>query len=79
MTVVLKVGLLGAGYILDSHAAALAGTPGVIVHAVCDASRGRAVNAARKHGMPYILTSIDELVRSDCDVVHVLLPPALQF
>jgi nucleoside-diphosphate-sugar epimerase/predicted dehydrogenase len=77
LTVVLKVGLLGAGYILDSHAAALAATPGVIVHAVCDASRGRAVNAARKHGIPHILTSIDELVRSDCDVVHVLLPPAL--
>jgi predicted dehydrogenase len=49
----------------------------VTVHAVCDASRGRAVNAARKHGIPHILTSIDELVRSDCDAVHVLLPPAL--
>ena len=77
VTAALKVGLLGAGYILDSHAAALAGTSGVTVYAVCDTSRGRAVNAARKHGIAHIFTSIDELVRSDCDVVHVLLPPAL--
>ncbi len=77
MTAGLKVGLLGAGFILDSHAAALAATPGVLLYAVCDAARGRAAQAARKHGIAHVLTSIDELVRSDCDVVHVLLPPAL--
>ena len=37
-----KVGLLGAGYILDSHASALLAIPGVSMHAVADVSRGRA-------------------------------------
>lgn len=72
-----KVGLLGAGYILDSHAKALAAIPGVLLHAVCDVSRGRAVQAAAKFGIPHVLRSIEELAASDCDVVHVLLPPAL--
>ena len=72
-----KVGLLGAGYILDSHANALMAIPDVEVHAVADVSRGRALRAAAKYGIPCILSSIDELASSDCDVVHVLLPPAL--
>lgn len=77
MTMDTKVGLLGAGYILDSHASALAALPGVRLHAVCDASRGRAARAAAKYDIPHVLNSIEELSRSDCDVVHVLLPPAL--
>lgn len=77
MTVAIKVGLLGAGYILDSHARALAAIPEVALHAVCDVSRGRAAQAASKHGIPHVLHSMQELASSDCDVVHVLLPPAL--
>jgi nucleoside-diphosphate-sugar epimerase/predicted dehydrogenase len=77
VTISTKVGLLGAGYILDSHAKALATIPGVLVHAVCDLSRGRAVQAATKYGIPHVFGSIQELAASDCDVVHVLLPPAL--
>jgi nucleoside-diphosphate-sugar epimerase/predicted dehydrogenase len=72
-----KVGLLGAGYILDAHASALVALPGVDLHAVCDVSRDRATRAARKFGIPRILSSIAELAASDCEVVHVLLPPAL--
>jgi nucleoside-diphosphate-sugar epimerase/predicted dehydrogenase len=72
-----KVGLLGAGYILDAHAYALAAAPGVALHAVCDLSRARAQHAATKFGIPHVLGSIKELAASDCDVVHVLLPPAL--
>jgi predicted dehydrogenase/nucleoside-diphosphate-sugar epimerase len=71
-----KVGLLGAGYILDSHAKALQFTPGVALHAVCDVSRGRAQRAADLYGIPNVLTSLAQLAASDCDVVHVLLPPA---
>jgi nucleoside-diphosphate-sugar epimerase/predicted dehydrogenase len=69
--------LLGAGYILDSHAKALAAVPGISLHAVCDLSHGRAVQAAAKFGIPHVLRSIEDLAASDCDVVHVLLPPAL--
>jgi nucleoside-diphosphate-sugar epimerase/predicted dehydrogenase len=71
-----KVGLLGAGYILDSHAKALQFTPGVALHTVCDISRGRAQRAADLYGIPNVLTSLSELAASDCDVVHILLPPA---
>ncbi len=72
-----KVGLLGAGYILDSHAKALLAIPGVSVHAVCDVSRGRAEAAAKKYRAAQVFTSMAELAGSDCDTVHVLLPPAL--
>ena len=77
MTARLKVGLLGAGYILDAHAQALAAIPGVSLHAVCDLSRDRAARAATKFGISHVLPSIKELAASDCEVVHVLLPPAL--
>lgn len=77
MSASIKVGLLGAGYILDSHAAALAAISGVTLHAVCDVSRGRAERAATKFGIRNVLQSIDDLAKSDCDVVHVLLPPGL--
>ena len=72
-----KVGLLGAGYILDSHANALLAIPGVSLHAVADVSRGRAERAAAKYGIPHVFDSVDKLAASDCEVVHVLLPPAV--
>ncbi len=72
-----KVGLLGAGYILEAHATALAALPGVTLHAVCDVSRGRAVSAATKFEIPHVLTSIADLSASECQVVHILLPPAM--
>lgn len=72
-----RVGLLGAGYILDAHASALASIPGVTLHAVCDRSPRRAQQAAARFGIPVVLSSLQEMAASDCDVVHVLLPPAL--
>ena len=72
-----KVGLLGAGYILESHARSLQAIAGVKLQAVCDSARGRAAAAAARFGIPQVLDSIEQLCASDCDVVHVLLPPAL--
>jgi nucleoside-diphosphate-sugar epimerase/predicted dehydrogenase len=77
VTGALKVGLLGAGYILDAHAKALAATPGVKLQAVCDLSRDRARRAATRFNIPEVLTSLEELASSECAVVHVLLPPPL--
>jgi nucleoside-diphosphate-sugar epimerase/predicted dehydrogenase len=77
VTAIRKVGLLGAGYILDSHATALSAIPHAHLHAVCDVSRSRAERAAAKFGIPNVFQSIEQLAQSDCDVVHVLLPPAL--
>jgi nucleoside-diphosphate-sugar epimerase/predicted dehydrogenase len=49
----------------------------VAIHAVCDRSARRAQLAAARFGIPHVLSSLEELAGSDCDVVHVLLPPAL--
>ena len=73
----LKVGLLGAGYILEAHAKALAAIDSVEMNAVCDVSRERAMQAAAAFAIPQVTTSLAQLLESDCDVVHVLLPPFL--
>ena len=73
----LKVGLLGAGYILQAHAKALGAVSTVQLSAVCDLSRSRAMQAAAAHNIPKVFTSLEQLLESDCDVVHVLLPPFL--
>src|SRR6185437_3338264 len=73
----IRVGLLGAGYIADAHVKALCALPGVRVQAVCDISASRARALAQRFGVPQVLSSIEEMAASDCDVVHVLLPPAL--
>ncbi len=73
----LKVGLLGAGYILQAHAKALGAIGNVTLHAVCDLSKERAAQAAAEYDIPNTYTSVAELLASDCDVVHVLLPPFL--
>ena len=72
-----KVGLLGAGYILDAHASALRALSDVALHAVCDLSLSRAAKAARNFGIPHVLSSIEDLAGSDCEVVYVLVHPAL--
>jgi predicted dehydrogenase/nucleoside-diphosphate-sugar epimerase len=71
----LKVGLLGAGYIVQAHAKALAAIDAVELRAVCDVSRQRAAEAAADFGIPEVYDSLDRLLESDCDVVHVLVPP----
>lgn len=72
-----KVGLLGAGYIINAHAKVLAIMPNVEIVAVCDLSRERAQEAASTFGIPGVFTSLDEMLKADLDVVHVLLPPML--
>lgn len=73
----LKVGLLGAGYILQAHAKAVQSSSHAQLDAVCDLSRGRAEGAAEAYEIKHVFTSIEELCASDVDSVHVLLPPAL--
>ncbi len=72
-----KVGFLGAGYILQAHVQAVRGVPGATLSAVCDTSIGRAQGAAQAHGIAQVHGSLDALLASDCEVVHVLLPPHL--
>lgn len=72
-----KVGLLGAGFIVDAHAKGLKTHPGVEIAAVCDRSRERAEQAAQAYGIPNVYTALDDMLKSELDVVHVLLPPDL--
>lgn len=73
----LKVGLLGAGYIIDSHAKALRVLPDVEITAVCDSAVERAEGAASTYGIPYVFADLAEMLKLKLDVVHVLLPPDL--
>lgn len=69
--------MLGAGYILEAHATAVRALPGVELAMVADASFGRAEAAATKYGFAQAAGSIEAMAASDCDIVHILLPPAL--
>jgi nucleoside-diphosphate-sugar epimerase/predicted dehydrogenase len=73
----LKVGLLGAGYICRAHAKAIGAVAQADLRWVCDASASRAREIAAEFGIRHVCTSLAELAASDCDVVHVLLPPYL--
>ena len=72
----LKVGR-PRGYIVQAHARALAALDDVVMAVVCDVSKERASQVASAFGIGRVMTSVDELIASDCDVVHVLLPPFL--
>ena len=69
--------MVGAGFILKPHALAVSGIEGASLHAVADTSLHRASEAARQFGFAHALGSVEELAASDCDVVHVLVPPFL--
>ena len=72
-----NVGFLGAGYILKAHVRAVKAVAQARLHTVCDVSLGRARAAADEHGIANACASIEELLNSGCDVIHVLLPPHL--
>ncbi len=72
-----KVGMLGAGFILASHAKSVKALPGLELAVIGDASASRAEGAARTYGFAQAVTSIEAMAASDCDVVHILLPPTL--
>ena len=72
-----RVGLLGAGYIVEAHVKAVRALPNATLAAVCDVSKTRAEAAAASHGIPGVFTSVDEMLRSGVDAVHVLVPPQL--
>lgn len=77
MTKMYKVGLLGAGYIVDSHAKALQALSNVEIMAVCDQSIERAQAAANTYSIPHVFSDLSEMLKLNLDVVHVLVPPDL--
>jgi nucleoside-diphosphate-sugar epimerase/predicted dehydrogenase len=74
---IIKVGLLGAGFIVDSHAKAIKALPNVEIVAVCDRATDRAEETAKSYAIPNVFSELTEMLKLDLDVVHVLLPPDL--
>ncbi len=67
--------MLGAGFILKSHATAVKALPNAVLHMIADTAPGRARAAAEAYGFAHAAGSIEEMAASDCDVVHILVPP----
>lgn len=75
-----RVGFLGAGYIADWHAQAIARVRNVELVAACDHALLKAQALAGKFGIPATYSSLEQmLVQEKLDAVHVLLPPDRHF
>lgn len=74
---ILRVGLIGAGYIARWHAEAARATPGLRLSAVCDPDADAAGRLARALGVPHFARAEDLLAARVCDAVHILTPPQL--
>ncbi len=76
LAVPLKVGLVGAGYITQWHAAAIQQHPNAELIAIADVNLSAAKQAAETFGIANHFASLDAmLAASELDVVHVLVPP----
>jgi len=70
-----RVGLIGAGFITDVHAAALAQVPLATVTAIASRRPERAAALAGRFAIPHVEPSWQELLeRSDVDVVTIAVP-----
>lgn len=68
-----RVGIVGAGYIAGSHAAAYAAHPGAEIAHVVDPVAAKATALAERYGaLP--LADLDALLTSDVDVISVCTP-----
>ena len=71
-----RVGIIGAGYVSAHHLRALKSLPSVQVVGIADLDRSKAVAVAEAFNLPAAYGSVEELLDSGVDVVHVLTPPA---
>ncbi|GAA5509300.1 NAD-dependent epimerase/dehydratase family protein [Novipirellula caenicola] len=72
----LKVGLVGAGYITQWHAAAIKQHPDAQLVAIADVNVSAAKQAAESFGIANHFASVDAMLDAGgLDVVHVLVPP----
>ena len=61
----IKIGLIGAGGIAQTHMRALKEVEGIEVVAVCDLIKERAESTARKYGVPHIFTNYHDVLAMD--------------
>jgi predicted dehydrogenase/nucleoside-diphosphate-sugar epimerase len=72
----IKVGIVGAGYVSAHHLRALKSLTSVQVIGIADLDLAKAKAAAKAFALPGAYGSVEELLASGVDVVHVLTPPA---
>ncbi|UVI27510.1 Gfo/Idh/MocA family protein [Paenibacillus spongiae] len=67
---ILKIGVIGAGSISQSHLNAYAANKEVEIYAICDLNEQRAADAAKKYGATKVYTDYNELLANP-DIVAV--------
>jgi D-apiose dehydrogenase len=71
----MRIGLAGAGYVSDLHLNAWRNIDGVLVVAICDPDRNRAMAQAKKHHIKKIFTDAADMMAScDLDAVDIAAP-----
>ena len=70
-----RVGIIGAGYISDWHADAIAATPGAELTCVVDSNMAAATGFGAARGIAAYGSVADMLAAGAADAVHVLTPP----
>jgi len=74
---IIRVGLIGAGYIARWHGDAVRACANANVVAVCDVSQSAADELAAVY-CAQVFTSVDDMIAANvCDAVHILTPPQL--
>jgi predicted dehydrogenase/nucleoside-diphosphate-sugar epimerase len=71
-----RVGIIGAGYVSAHHIRALKSISSVQVVGIADLDVAKAQAVAKAFQLPAAYGSVEELLASGVDVVHVLTPPA---
>jgi predicted dehydrogenase/nucleoside-diphosphate-sugar epimerase len=71
-----KVGLVGAGYVSTYHARALRSLPFVEIVGVADSDQSRAETLAAQFQIPKVYPSLQAMAEAQPKVIHVLTPPA---
>jgi predicted dehydrogenase/nucleoside-diphosphate-sugar epimerase len=75
-----RVGIVGAGYISDFHATAVRAAPGATLAAVADANLRNATAFAKRWQAPSVFPSLEAMLESGgVDAVHILVPPDQHF
>ena len=69
-----RVGIVGCGAISRNHLEAFAALDNVLMVGVCDVDPERASATARTWGVPHAVTSVDELLNLDLDIISVCTP-----
>ena len=71
-----KVGLVGAGYVSTYHARALRSLSFVEIVGVADSDQTRAETLAAQFQIPKVYPSLTAMAAAQPKVIHILTPPA---